>query len=204
MNIKSNKENKSMWNMDVGKFIGGLVAHKTYWLSLIIWAIFTVMVIALGGSWGIHTAITVLAVIIHIIVVGISENNRVDNEHWNDRKASISFFSLFGIPSIIVALSYWNVITPMYEDYKHADRIDRILPMKEVNLFYNDENSIFVLFVEGQKQPLIIDKGGHSDTYNRLKADFLDKKIKVVKKETKGWTDTNSSIRYHLDDSTFD
>ena len=182
--------------MDVGKFIGNLVQSKTYWLSLIVWAIFTVMVIALDGSWGIHTVLAVVAVIVHIIIVGIAETNRVDNERWNDRRANISIFSLIGIPSIIIALSYWNVIKPMYNDYKNADRIDRVLPMKEVKLFYNDADSIFVLFVEGQKQPLVINKGGASDTYNRLTADYLDNKIQVVKKETKGWTDTNSSIQY--------
>lgn len=204
MNIKSNKENKSMWNMDVGKWLGSLVKYKSYWLTVIVWGIFTAFVMALDGTWGIHIAVSIIAISVHLVVVGIAENNRVDNERWNDRKANISIFSLFGIPLIIVALSYWNVTAPMYQDYKTADRIDRVLPMNEVNLFYNDENSIFVLFVEGQKQPLIIDKGGHSDTYNRLKADFLDKKIQVIKKETKGWTDTNSSIQYHLDDSTFD
>ncbi|RLC47604.1 MAG: hypothetical protein DRH57_03745 [Candidatus Cloacimonadota bacterium] len=204
MNIKSNKENKSMWNMDVGKWIGSLITDKKYWLTLIVWGIFATFVLALEGTWGIQAAVSIIAISVHLVVVGIAENNRVDSERWNDRKADISIFSLFGIPLIIVALSYWNVTAPMYQDYKTADRIDRVLPMNEVNLFYNDENSIFVLFVEGQKQPLIIDKGGHSDTYNRLKADFLDKKIQVIKKETKGWTDTNSSIQYHLDDSIFD
>ena len=193
-----------MWNMDVGKWIGSLITDKKYWLTLIVWGIFATFVLALEGTWGIQAAVSIIAISVHLVVVGIAENNRVDSERWNDRKADISIFSLFGIPLIIVALSYWNVTAPMYQDYKTADRIDRVLPMNEVNLFYNDENSIFVLFVEGQKQPLIIDKGGHSDTYNRLKADFLDKKIQVIKKETKGWTDTNSSIQYHLDDSIFD
>jgi len=203
MNIKSNKENKNIWNLDIGKFIGNLVKHKIYWTSMLVWGAITLMVVALDGSWGVHLTLIIIAVLVHTVVVGIAENNRVENERWNDRKANLSIFSIAGIPLIMVGLSYWTIIEPMYSDYEHEARIDRVLPMDKVKLFYNDYNSIFILFVEGQTQPLLIDKGGHSDTYNRLKADYLDNKIKVIKKETKGWTESNSSIQYHLDDATF-
>ena len=204
MNIKSNKESESVWSIDNGKFIVGLVKHKFYWITILVWGTLTVLAISLDVSWGFHLILLIIAIIAHVVIVFISENNRVENERWNDRKANISIFSIVGIPLIMVGLSYLTIIKPMYIDYKTSERIDRVLPIEKVNLFYNDYNNIFILFVDGKKQPLVIDKGGASETYNRLKADYLDKKIKVIKKETKDWTEDDSSIKYYLDTCVFD
>lgn len=190
--------------MDIGKFFGSLIRYKTYWVTFTIWIILKGLVLSLDGSWGIHLILIVGAIIVHTIVVLSIDSNYVDNERWNNRNASLSFTSIIIIPIIMIGLSYWTIIKPIYIDYNTSPRIDIVLPLENVQLYYNDANVMFILFIEGQKQPLVLSKSGYPDTYNRLKADFLDNKIQVVKKETKGWTDDNSSIQYHLDDNTFD
>jgi hypothetical protein len=204
MNIKSNKEKKNIQNINVGKFFSGLIIRKLYWFPFLIWIMATGINILLDGSWGIHLTITSIIIVSHIIIVWVAESNRISTAQWNDKVAHYSYTSLIGIPLIMVGLSYWSIMHPMYDDYKHSERIDRVLSLGTVKLFYNDSNRIFILFVEGQKEPLVINHSGHSDTYNRLKADYLDGKIKVLKKETKSWTDNNSSIQYYLDGYDFD
>lgn len=193
--------------MDVGKFFSTLVRNNSYWYTPIVWAILSTFAYFLDASWGIYVGLTVISLAVYWVLVGVAESGRMSDARWNDRysDAKPDLFAFIAIPLMMIGLNYPLAISPMIHDYKTADRIDKVLPMdKNVTVFYNDSNSIFILFVEGRKQPLIINRSGNSESYNKLKAGYLDNQIKVVKKETKGWTEDNSSISYHFDDYTFD
>ncbi len=205
MNIKSNKEDKKKNNFSYLNLIGQY--SNTY---IFISTIIVVGLIALfGGGWVAVMVMGLLGIAGQITYIISTDGSRQSNaryyENGNYGLEQFNWFSFIGLPLITLALMYPIGIKPMIYNYENAERIDKVLVM-DVNttLYYNDNNRMFVLFVDGKKQPLIIDKSGSTETYNRLKADYLDNKIKVVKKETKHWSENNSTIAYTLDDYKFD
>jgi len=203
MNIKSNKLKSTI-------DIGNLIRQKEYWIVPIISIIIVSGLSLLNTGWGVIITLMSIGFVLAIIHIIVNENERLDRLRWSENEKlygtkGFNWFAVVALPLLILISGYVSGIKPMLYDYNHSERIDKILPLKNnTKLFYNDINRVFVLFIEGQKQPLIIDRSGNSDSYNRLKAGFLDKKIKVVKKEMKSWNDDKSEISFYLDDYKFD
>jgi len=199
MNIKSNSGSikKALKERTI-------LATKLYLIAPI--SMFLIVIVAwfVDASWGFHLAFLIIGLIAHLSYVLINENSRITNLKWNDMDYHWDWFSLVIIPLFMVWSMYFLAIKPMINDYRTEARIDKVLPM-DVNstLNYNDYNYIFILTVDGKAQPLVIDLGGNSDAYYKAKASYLDGKLKVVKKETKGWTDDESEITYQLDNHNF-
>jgi len=191
-NIKSNIKGKS------------LIRTKSYIIPTTVTFLIGCFIWLLDGSWGVYLTFLIIGIITHFIYVGINEHSRYNHDlHW-DNEAYYNWFAIVGLPMILIGIFYPFAISPAIHDYYHAERIDEEIPIdKNISLMYNDYHSTFILMVEGEKQPLLIDKGGSSDTYNRMKASYLDKKIKVVKKRYKSWTDDEIQTVYQLDGYTF-
>ncbi len=206
MNIKSNKENRKGFNLSLPK---KWVEKSSYWYGFIIPLIVIGIATVTDGTWGLIIILTVIGVAWQTIYVGVNESSRrsdaryySESDYGPDKQ---NWFAFIFLPLVLIGAGYWGGIKPMIYDYDNAERIDKVLTM-DVNttLYYNDANKVFVLFIEGQKQPLVIDRSGSSESYNRLKAGYLDNKIEVIKKETKSWADDKSKIAYTFDDYKFD
>ena len=210
MNIKSNKEKKGLWNFKLSFKFVDYVPSKLYLIIPAIDIFLNLIVALVGGGWIFVMVYTIIGIIAQIILVMINEISRREearyfNEDSRYGKDKLSIFSLIGIPVIMIILGYPHGIKPMIYNYKHSKRIDKVLVIdNNISLYYNDSNYAFILFVDNLKEPLMIDEGGASDTYNRLKADFLDNKIKVKKKKVKSWLDDKAVIKYSLDGHDFD
>jgi energy-coupling factor transporter transmembrane protein EcfT len=188
MNIKSNKENeKKSFKLNLN--------GKPYAKTAIGVALVSILITLLPIGWGIG----ILLFIVAGIVLTIWLNQLIG---YYD---SLNWTKYFGLIALFLILSSGSTIIPLVHDYKTAERVDELLELeKETKLYYNDENYIFILFVDGNKQPLVIDKSGSTETYNRLKADFLDNKIKVERKRVKDWYHDEISEGYYLDGYKFD
>jgi len=196
MNIKSNVTSKFKTK--------SLLRTKLYTIPFIITLVIGIITWFSDGSWGVYLSFLIIGVIAHFIYVGINEHSKYNYDlHW-DNEAYYNWFAIIGLPIILIGIFYPFAISPAIHDYYHSERIDEEIPFdKNVSLMYNDNHSIFILIVEGEKQPLLIDRGGSSDSYNSMKASYLDKKIKVVKKRYKSWTDDEIQTIYQLDGYTF-
>jgi hypothetical protein len=174
-------------------------------------ALLPIIAITYGGmDWGGALAISLVDFVLFMVYMLYNENERVKDVRWNHRNGNKSgdgrwsIIPVFIFPALLIAATYWSVINPMMDDYNNAVTIDRELPMDaETKMYHNDNNRIFVLFLDKAKQPLVIDLSGSSETYNRMKADFLDSKTKVTKREKRDWTDEESTISYTLDGHSF-
>ena len=79
-----------------------------------------------------------------------------------------------------------------------AERYDKVLPIDdETQLYYNDNNITFILFLNKEKQPLVYICGS-IETYNKTKSDLLDEKIKVTRKQIKKWYVDDNEDGYYL------
>lgn len=146
-------------------------------------------------SWGV--GILLFFVIGTILTFALnSKLGYYNNLKFNYYFSLVLFFMFISSPAHII---------PMINDFQTAERIDETLTLdKETKLYYNDANNIFILFIDGEKQPLVIDKGGSSETYNRLKAGYLDNKMKVERKKVKTWYSDTTEVGYYLDGYKFD
>ena len=209
MNIKSNKEKKGLWNFKLSFKFVDYVPSKLYLIIPAIDIFLNLIVALVGGGWIFVMVYTIIGIITQIILVMINEISRREEARYfneDDRygKDKLSIFSLIGIPIIMLILGYPLGIKPMIYNYKHSKRIDKTLMIdSNLSVYYNDSNQAFILFVDNLKQPLMIDKSNSSNVYNRLKADLLDNKIKVVKKEVKSWFDDEPEVYYSLDGYKF-
>jgi len=190
MNIKSNKESKKK------SFNFKLDLNNKPYLKISIWiTIYGTLISIIGLSWGAGITLVILAGIGFTIWL----NNLLG--YYND----LEWRKYFMMVGLLILTSSGGTIIPMMHDYKTAERIDELLPTeKSTKLYYNDDNKLFILFVDGMKQPLAIDRSGSSDSYNKLKADYLDKKIKVERKRIKKWYEDEVSEGYYLDGYKFD
>lgn len=89
-------------------------------------------------------------------------------------------------------------IVGLIKDYHMAERYDKVLPIDdETQLYYNDNNITFILFLNKEKQPLVYICGS-IETYNKTKSDLLDEKIKVTRKQIKKWYVDDNEDGYYL------
>ena len=110
------------------------------------------------------------------------------------------YVMIFGLFFILSANTH---IIPCLHEFKTSEKINEVVPIAPNNLYYNDKNNIFILFLENENHPLTLIMN-NSATYHRLKADFLDKKIQVQRKKVKYWYKEKITTGYYLDDYKFD
>lgn len=190
MNIKSNKEGvKSSWNFN--KLKQNL--NTPYTSTTLIGVGLFILSFLLPISWGIGILLMLLIGVITTITLNV-KLGYYNNLEWSKYLAIMGFFILISSPITWI---------PMVSEYNTAERIDETLPLgEEVKVYYNDEHYSFILFVDGMKNPLMIDKD-QSDTYNTIKANYLDGKAKVEKKRVKAWYDDEVTVGYYLDGNRF-
>ena len=198
MNIKSNKESFNWFKpiMDALK----KDRSNWYYVPTVVMLILYGFVYTLGATWGIYLALVIIALIVHVIITYVGEQ-----DYWSSYyERTPDKFALFYMPLIIIWLSYPMAIKPMIYDYNHSTRIDKVV-VEDVNgtVMWNDNHYIF-MFETKPKNILMHSFSGSSDSYYKLKSKYLDGKVKMVKKEVKSWTDDNSSLEYSLDGYTFD
>jgi len=197
MKIKNNlNQENGFLNTDV---IGR--TEILYFVPLIGFMISTICLFLLDASWGLHLSIFIMFFSWSVIAINISENSKENNASWHDREYTKNSFAIFGINLMMILLAVPFALYPMIYDYNHQERIEKVLSVdKNITVLYSDYKNQFIIIIPGQKQPIIAE---FSNSYNRVKADYLDGKIVVQQKEVKMWYDDNSSVKYYLDDISF-
>lgn len=158
--------------------------------TTLFWSIFSLGMFGLGWiTWGLATIFSVFMLVIIFFILLFNEHEL----YFNRFLTTIFIVYMFALPGTII---------PMFHAYHKEVRIDESMEMEKYSLMFNDNTNTFVLVVEGRDQPLIL-YFDHSVTFNRLKAEFLDNKIKPTKRRVKDWTDDEEEIIYELDESVF-
>ena len=190
MNIKSNKnQTKSSFNFNKIK----QKLNEPYTYTILMGVGLFLLSYLLPISWGIGILITIVIGIVSTITLNLKLGH-YDELEWT------KYFAVMGLFIFLSSPITW---LPMVHDYKTSERIDETLSLdKEFKVYYNDTHYSFILFVDGMKQPLMIDRD-KSDSYNQIKANYLDGKAKVEKKRIKNWYDDEVTVGYYLDGNLF-
>lgn len=145
-----------------------------------------------GMGWGVSLFLLTLIVACIAIYINI-QSSYPDEVHFG--KLMVVTFCLF-------LLGATNTTIPMMHDYNNAERIDLEMPMDgEPVIYFNDHNSSVIMFLN--KKAMMIDLGGNSDTFNKVKAQILEKSIGVKKRKIKEWYDDEIEIGYFIDTHKF-
>jgi len=206
MKIISNRKNKKGFNISWDH----IIANRWYIVIFLVCVSFIGVTSFLGAEWIIMMRLLASLILVNTIVILFMEYDRIENikgyEYIDSdySKKRLNLVPLILFPIIYIIMSIPNGLAPMINDYKNSERIDKILTLdSNTKLYWNDYNNIFILFINDTKNPLTINLSRSPNTYTEIKADFLDNKIKIVKKEVKSWLDNESKIVYTLNGYTF-
>jgi|SaaInlStandDraft_4_1057021.scaffolds.fasta_scaffold24385_2 hypothetical protein len=83
--------------------------------------------------------------------------------------------------------------------YKAGDVINEVVNDNvKTSLTWNNYNQIFILNIENVKQPVIA-QFNNNNSYNSIKAKYLDDQITIEKRKIKAWFDETAATHYYID-----
>lgn len=192
MNIKSNSNNQTK------KFNVDMNLVKSQYFKIGVFTSSITLIIAIFPIVDIFTILTIFFITFVVALIWIFIY--IDDYNSN---TTFSFIKLSAIIIIFLLITSNKLMFPLIDAYNKNEVVNVVLPLDEnITVYYNDKNTLFIIFVKEHKQPLVLtmEKQG---TYYKMKSQLLDKKIKLEKKRIKEWYDTDVEIGYYLDDSKF-